>query len=1390
GSNREVPGNWQISQGDLVFTPDGPLPESVYTLNIRLRDKLGNAMAMQSPRFFVDTTPPPAPEPDPATSPTHQTTQIISGSKAVDASVELNGTRIVGHTDQSSWSHEVSLSPGENEFVLISRDRAGNLSPNSTLRIVFDDIAPPEVAGSLSVNGELNGTTAKLDWSEYQSQHGDVAKYQVFVGESDFSQLQGMSPEAELSAGTRSFTATGLTRGETYSFAVAAVDRAGNRRDKVSPVSATVSDTSPPERVRNLRVESGRSSLEIAWDPPAGEKSEEYRLYWDGSQSPEVLPANRTSRERTGLDRASGYSCGIAAVDAAGNEGSKREITAATWLDNPEDISAEGRDGYAELSWSGVQEKDLLGHYAVYASRSEFDSVQGMSPETTSSSPSAKVAGLENNATYHFAAVAMNISGGSSPQVNTTAATPERDREGPMISGLEYDGTSLDQAQPLSESGAFRVRAQDPSGVSRVAFAVDGDNLVSAHSRPYRAELDLSEIEDGEHTLRIEAVDSLGNVAARSYTFDVALAAPDSPQITSPSPGTVTNQPELTLEGTSRPDCEIRAYVNGTLAGNATVNEQGTFALRIGLAEGANRLTARAINRGGTSDPSQAVDVTLNTAVPFPPRALSATPSEQGEVKLSWQRPPDTERVSGYLVYRKDSEFSDPAQADKLTADPIAGASYTDMPQDDGTYYYRVVCLNQAGTPSEPSEPALAEADGTPPRALAVEYEPQGEQDPDTGAVAPGRVDVTLRLSEPVAARPFLSLTPEGGTPMSVKLSSEAELVYSGSFEVTNSTPSGPAWAAFSARDEAGNRGTTIETGKKLLLDTDGPALSRIALTPSAPIRNNSTSPRNVEVVLGLNEAVAQGTSPELSYNLSGSTGESTRITGLERIGSQGSDAQTWRAELTLPAEAGLDSAQTLSFEYEARDDLGNVCSSIEADNAYQVYQGDLPPLRAPEGFSGTPRPEGQIKLSWEAVPGCTGYRIYRQAPNQGQMTPLSDLIPSDQTQYTDRTQSDAEYTYAVVSVRQENGQESESGLSRKITLTSDSVAPNAPTDLTLDLAGNGVKAAWSAPKGTEELTYNLYREDASSIDSVSGLEPLLTGIPHRDPPRVVDTEFSATEHCYAVTAVDQAGNESPPSGSAYLNQDLMPVSSLKVMQQADQAPVLSWEHPGGDIAGFNVYLGRDSNGTRLNQSPLQKSSFTDKGYNGGRRAYSVTAVDDTGRSSPARGITLSLVETELSSGAPLRRNLMNRLIYNVKNPAQQKLENVRLLVDAAGRGHGSAEFDLAPGAEREAPVTVGGYKDLDATTELTEVVEVRPAPGRLVRLKDSRSVQTAPGSLSLSVSTGRFLQGGNGTARLELSNPGGGPVEVVTSSDSHADKEIRFLLRDGEGNVLDTARL
>jgi hypothetical protein len=134
------------------------------------------------------------------------------------------------------------------------------------------------------------------------------------------------------------------------------------------------------------------------------------------------------------------------------------------------------------------------------------------------------------------------------------------------------------------------------------------------------------------------------------------------------------------------------------------------------------------------------------------------------------------------------------------------------------------------------------------------------------------------------------------------------------------------------------------------------------------------------------------------------------------------------------------------------------------------------------------------------------------------------------------------------------------------------------------------------------------------------------------------------------VTAVDEAGNESAPSNSAYLNFDLLPVSSIAIEQIDAQKPVLSWTHPGGSLAGFNVSMGPVGQAVQINDSPLTDLSATDTGYAGDVREYSVIALDPNAVQSPARTIMLPRVDAEPVAGSRLLRGIMNKLEYTVVN--------------------------------------------------------------------------------------------------------------------------------------------
>ena len=103
----------------------------------------------------------------------------------------------------------------------------------------------------------------------------------------------------------------------------------------------------------------------------------------------------------------------------------------------------------------------------------------------------------------------------------------------------------------------------------------------------------------------------------------------------------------------------------------------------------------------------------------------------------------------------------------------------------------------------------------------------------------------------------------------------------------------------------------------------------------------------------------------------------------------------------------------------------------------------------------------------------------------------------------------------------------------------------------------------------------------------------------------------SQSQHYYAVTAVDAYGNESAPSNCPFLDFQLLPVATINVTQTDSSYPVITWTYNAPSaVAGYNVYLGSGTSRIALNGSLITSQSFTDIGWTGSDRVYTVTAVD------------------------------------------------------------------------------------------------------------------------------------------------------------------------------------
>ncbi len=961
--------------------------------------------------------------------------------------------------------------------------------------------------------------------------------------------------------------------------------------------------------------------------------------------------------------------------------------------------------------------------------------------------------------------------------VSVSHAPPPPDTEGPVQTNFRAGASALVSGATLAGNTVISVEATDRSGVSRVELLLDGQlvqNIISPSSgSTYSGLLNIESTANGPHVLVVRATDSLNNASNQSFDITVAHAVPNAPLITQPAAALTTRETALTVSGTAQAGKQIQLQINGIAAGDpVTAGSDGRFTAILTLGNGANRITATASDTWGTSIPGGGVIVTVDTSVPQAPGNLAAAAQTSGKVRLTWVRASDP-AITGYHLYRSPTPFDSIGAATRIAQLGAAVSVYDDLPVADGTYHYRVVAVNALGTPSAVSNAAQAVSDNTLPHAVNIVYTPTGKVDLASGRIGQGRVDLVVTVNEALVGAPYLSVVPQGGTPIAVDLVRQDDTHYSGSFAIGPETPSGTASALFSARDQVGNRGTEIKAGATLKIDTQGPILTGIAVAPAAPIK--AAAATVVTATFTLSKAVKSGSTPEFKYLLSGAVRSEAAITGVVSTG-----PNLWQASFTLPSDAGLGQPENIVFSYRGIDDLDNISTKISAANRFQVYQGNLPPLGVPLGLKAEAKPGGKVRLTWSPVDGATAYQIYRQAPGEGS---LGVYQRASGTEYIDSTTVDGQYTYAVASIRESNGEESLSGQSSPVQVAASATAPGAPQNLALELTGQGVKAVWQAPLASTPASYNLYRSSGAAINSTVGLTPIRTGIKTI---YAIDASPSPTEHAYAVTALDSAGNESALSNSAYLNFSLLPVRTLQVEQLGDHQPVLTWTPGGSGAAGYNVLVAVGASQIKLNSALVSAQNFTDTGYAGGERRYTVVAVDNN-QSEVARDITLPNVSFQIVGGLPLKRGIMNKVQVQVANLSASAVAGLTVTVRAGSVLHRSQPLTLNANETRIVPVVVGGYDTLANPVALTAGLEIVPAENELVRITRSSSAEVTDGSLVVGIAPESFTRGGSGMVRLTIENTTEVDVELVTAraNGNTPSDELRFKLLDADGNVL-----
>lgn len=128
----------------------------------------------------------------------------------------------------------------------------------------------------------------------------------------------------------------------------------------------------------------------------------------------------------------------------------------------------------------------------------------------------------------------------------------------------------------------------------------------------------LAPLNDGQHTIEIDAQDNDGNWAAKInavYTIDTI---PPTLSVTEPT-FSITNQPSCTFSGTTNDNLStpvsVEFILNGESTGNAEVDSDGNFSKTLTLSEGDNVIKVISTDKSGRST-TVTKTIKLDTSIP------------------------------------------------------------------------------------------------------------------------------------------------------------------------------------------------------------------------------------------------------------------------------------------------------------------------------------------------------------------------------------------------------------------------------------------------------------------------------------------------------------------------------------------------------------------------------------------------------------------------------------------------------------------------------------------------------------------------------------------------------------------------------------------------------
>ncbi len=941
-------------------------------------------------------------------------------------------------------------------------------------------VGPPDAPVIRTVSYK-SGIT-KVAWSKPGNDGGSsITSYTVVTQpEGKTTTVSSRSTEAEF---------TGLTKGTTYKFKVAAVNDKGTGKYSALSDSLLVADA--PGQPRRIVATPSNSQINVSWSAPDSDGGSAITGYTVqiSNRIPEVkVGARATSAIVKGLTNGVAYSINVVAENIVGSgtvASASTEITPYTLPDAPTGINVVAGNESATVSWAAPRSDggSAITSYTVSVRPGRT------TVNVKSDSLSTVVSNLTNGTSYSFVIAAVNAAGtgaSSEPSADIKPVAP------PVRSTVPGSPTAVNATVSGGKVTVTWIAPDTDGGDSLTGYKVvsnPGAQEVVSSQDSLRASYET--LEKGvSYTFTVVAINTVGDSSPSRPSGSVLVkGVPDAPSniTATASDGSV----DLTWDKpTSDGGSPVSDYKITVTSGRTEVKvetSRSTTASISGLTNGtAYTFTVKATNSVGDSPESRAsssVTPSARLVKPGSPTGVTATPGD-GKITVAWTAPASDggTPLTGYkvIVSPGGTEFDeDSGRTTSLVVDRLT----------NGTLYtFTVVAINSVGNspasrasqsvrpvakstvPDQPTRVSAVAGDGKATVSWTVPSNDGGSSITGyTVSVSPGRLTVSATSRETsvevtgltngtaytfsVAATndvgtgrlssPSGSITPQSALSVPEVPTGVLAVAGDGQVTVSWSAPSsdgGSVITKYSVTVSPSRQVVDTSSGRETSLTVSGltngtayqftvKAVNSVGNSDDSRPSSTAT-PKSRITVPGIPTDVSANfgdSSADLSWSAPSNDGGSA-ITGYEITVTPGGAKIAVDSARTLNKKVtGLTNGTSYTFVVKAKNEAGNGSDSTPTNSVIPKGVPD-----APTGVSAVGG-NGSAIVSWTAPSGdggspITGYKI--KASIGGQILTAG---PRDTSIVFTRLTNNTQYTFTVVA---ENsvGSSSESRPSSRVT--------------------------------------------------------------------------------------------------------------------------------------------------------------------------------------------------------------------------------------------------------------------------------------------------------------------------------------------------------------------